>query len=88
MDNEMEVIEYDVRGQICPSCLLIALREINQHQTKIKNGELMFQILSDNRQSTITIPNTVNNMGYQTKILKEDEGYYRITIAAAGTTSE
>lgn len=88
MDKNTEVLEYDVRGQICPSCLLIALREVNQYQRKIKNGELIFQILSDNRQSTLTIPNTVNNMGYKSEVHKESDGYYRISISAGGSTNK
>ena len=86
MEKLPEIVEYDVRGQICPSCLLIALREVNQHQKKIKNGEMIFQVLSDNRQSTLTIPNTVNNMGYRSEVQKERGGYYRISISAAGPT--
>lgn len=84
MNSKTEIIEYDVRGQICPSCLLIALREVNRYQEKIKNGEVMFQILSDNRQSTVTIPNTVKNMGYKTEVQKDIDGHYRISITSAG----
>ena len=83
MKGKPEIIEYDVRGQICPSCLLIALREVNQHHEKIKSGQVIFEILSDNRQSTSTIPNTVSNMGYKVDVLKEADGHYRISIAAA-----
>jgi len=82
MSSETRVIEYDVRGQICPSCLLIALREVNRYQQQIKNGEVVFQILSDNRQSTATIPNAVLNMGYRVEVTKESGGYYNISISS------
>jgi TusA-related sulfurtransferase len=77
------VIEKDVRGQICPSCLLIALRELNDLQAQIKSGQHEFHILTDNRHSTTTIPNAVNNMGYTVNVNKE-AGYYRIIISRAG----
>lgn len=82
MSSKIRVIEYDVRGQICPSCLLIALREVNRYQQQIKSGEVVFQILSDNRQSTATIPNAVLNMGYRVEVTKENGGYYNISISS------
>lgn len=80
--TEKRIIEQDVRGQICPSCLLLALRNLNEQQTGIKGGQAEFHILTDNRQSTTTIPNAVGNMGYAVDIRKE-RGYYRIVIFRA-----
>lgn len=78
--TEKIIIEQDVRGQICPSCLLVALRNVNEQKDRIKNGEADFHILTDNRHSTTTIPNAVSNMGYSVEIQKE-QGYYRIVIS-------
>lgn len=77
---EKIIIEQDVRGQICPSCLLVALRNVNEQKDRIKSGEADFHILTDNRHSTATIPNAVNNMGYSVEVRKE-QGYYRIVIS-------
>lgn len=74
-----QVLEIDIRGQICPSCLLIALKEVNQRQARLKSGEEVLHILTDNRQATNTIPESVGNMGYQTAIEKVG-GYYCIEI--------
>ena len=76
-----EIMEFDIRGQMCPSCLLIALKEINKLQDVIKNGKKELHILSNDRQSTGTIPDAVKNMGYQVLIVKE-QGWYRIKISA------
>lgn len=78
--TEKIIIEQDVRGQICPSCLLVALRNVNEQKDRIKSGEVDFHILTDNRHSTTTIPNAVSNMGYTVEIQKE-QGYYRIVIS-------
>lgn len=78
--TDKRIIEHDVRGQICPSCLLIALRELNEQQAHIKRGQSEFHILTDNRHSTTTIPNAVSNMGYAVDVRKE-QGYYRIVIS-------
>ncbi len=78
--TEKIIIEQDVRGQICPSCLLVALRNVNEQKDRIKSGEADFHILTDNRHSTATIPNALSNMGYSVEVRKE-QGYYRIVIS-------
>ena len=78
--KEKRIIVQDLRGQICPACLLIALRNLNEQQAGIKGGQAEFHILTDNRHSTTTIPNAVINMGYAVDVRKE-HGHYRIVIA-------
>lgn len=77
----MENKQLDLRGQICPSALLTALREINRNKSALKSGILSISILTDNRDSTITIPESVTMMGYEAHVVKED-GFYRIDIRA------
>ncbi len=31
------IIIHDIRGQICPSCLLFTLREVNEQRSALKN---------------------------------------------------
>lgn len=71
----------DLRGQICPSTLISALREINSHRNELRSETLTLVFLTDNRDSTVTIPETAGNMGYSSKVTKEQE-YYRIEIYA------
>ena len=73
------VIELDIRGQICPSALLITLREVNGHKQALKTGVARLHVRTDNRDSTITIPEVLTNMGYAVEVTKE-EGHYLITI--------
>ncbi|OOZ41944.1 tRNA methyltransferase [Solemya pervernicosa gill symbiont] len=75
-------IELDIRGQICPSCLLLALKEINNHVEQLKSGACTINIISDDRQAVATIPDTVKNMGLTTEINKDD-GSYQIRIFKA-----
>lgn len=75
----MKTIEMDIRGQVCPSCLLLVLREVNRHHQDVVSGELSLTILTDNRQAVGTIPEAVSNMGIATEVVKTD-GCYRITI--------
>lgn len=75
----MENMKLDLRGQMCPSSLLAALRAINTHKTDLKAGRLSLTLLTDNRDSTLTIPEAVARMGYEAYVTKED-GYYRIDI--------
>ena len=80
MTTESEdVLEIDIRGQICPSCLLIALKEVNAHSDALKEQGRTVQILTDSRHSTGTIPDSVRNMGYQAKVEKIED-YYCIVV--------
>jgi TusA-related sulfurtransferase len=76
----METLEFDIRGQLCPSTLLVALKEVNLRAASLKNGTLKLCFLTDNRDSTTTIPESVANMGYAVAVEKKD-GYYSILIA-------
>lgn len=72
-------IEMDIRGQVCPSCLLFTMRVINQQYSALQQQRCRLVVLTDSRDATATIPKTVANMGLSAEIAK-DEGYYRITV--------
>jgi TusA-related sulfurtransferase len=78
----MENKKLDLRGQMCPSSLLAALRELNTNKAALKSGALSLTLLTDNRDSTLTIPESVVRMGYEAHVIKED-GYYRIEICVS-----
>jgi TusA-related sulfurtransferase len=71
--------EYDIRGQICPSTLLIVLKEVNEHTLMLRKGEISLVFLTDNRDALVTIPQSVETMGYHIETVKK-KGHYRITI--------
>ena len=76
-----EVIEIDIRGQICPSCLLMTLKEVNERGGRLRRGELELHVLTSDRQSTGTIPQAVTNMGYGVHVEKRG-GDYEVIIGA------
>ena len=75
----MKRVEMDIRGQVCPSSLLLALQVANKNYAEIANGEMEVVIKTDNRDATGTIPNAVENMGVKAETEKL-EGYYQITL--------
>lgn len=79
IDQQTETIVHDIRGQICPSCLLFALKEVNKKRSALKEGKLQILIKTDNRNATSTIPDAVSSMGYDYTVEKK-EGYYEIMI--------
>jgi len=79
----MRVIDLDIRGQICPACLLITLREINNNKTQLKTGEGRLVVKTDHRDATRTIPGAALAMGYEVTVTKRD-GYYEITVGHKG----
>ena len=73
--NKVKIEKFDVYGQVCPSTLLLALREVNRLQDELHRGEVQLDIRTDNRFATATIPNAVRNMGFDAKVRKEEDGY-------------
>jgi hypothetical protein len=72
-------IDIDIRGQICPSCLLLTLREMNSNGATIRAGDVEVVVLTDDRMATTTIPATADRMGFHTEVARLD-GAYRIRI--------
>lgn len=79
MQEDKTTNRIDLRGQICPSTLLTALREVNAHRQKLKDGSIILVFLTDNRSSTTHISETVGNMGYRVSVEKID-GDYLISV--------
>ncbi len=81
METE-QIIEFDMCGQICPSTLLIALREINRNILALNNGEVKLLFRTDNRDGTNTIPAAATNMGLKVDVQK-DKSDYKILVSKA-----
>lgn len=79
----IESIELDIRGQVCPSCLLLTLREVNNHHAALSEGRVCLTVLTDSRDATGTIPAAVKNMGLAAQ-LDKIEDYYRVIITRPG----
>ncbi len=74
-----EILEFDIRGQICPSSLLIALKEVNTHKERLRRGEVALAFKTDNRDATITIPDAATHMGYWVRVTKSAD-YYVVLV--------
>jgi hypothetical protein len=71
----LNVIEFGIRSQICPSTLLIALKEINNHCRELEEGTVKLIFFTDNRDALTTIPESVNNMGYSVNVSRNENCY-------------
>ncbi len=76
----METIEFDIRGQLCPATLLVALKEINARAELLRTGQVRLCFLIDNRDATGTIPESASNMGYAVTV-KQADGWYRVEVS-------
>lgn len=74
-----DTVQLDIQGQICPSCLLLALKTLNEHGAAVRRGEKEIVVVTDDRQATSTIPEAIAKMGYQSEVSRSDGGY-RIRI--------
>ncbi|TYB33630.1 MAG: sulfurtransferase TusA family protein [Flexistipes sinusarabici] len=76
MEHENE--SFDLRGQICPSTLLTALKKVNERKAQLKEG-LILEFKVDNRDAINTIPESATRMGYRFDVEKS-YGFYKIKI--------
>jgi TusA-related sulfurtransferase len=74
-----QTINLDIRGQLCPSCLLLTLKELNSNGAALRAGNVEVVVTTDDRQATATIPATADRMGFRTEVGRQD-GSYRIRI--------
>jgi len=72
----LQTIDIDIRGQICPSCLLLTLKELNRHGTAVRTGNTEIRVTTDDRQATSTIPATASRMGFRTEVVRQDGSYH------------
>jgi len=86
-DSKMQTIDIDMRGQVCPSTLLVAMDNLNKHREALQGGSVRLQIQTDNREATTTIPTTAENMGYDVQV-RNLEGYYQIEISSSASTND
>lgn len=70
-----ETIDIDIRGQICPSCLLLTLRTLNEKSAAVRAGQTEIKVKTDDRQATATIPATADRMGFRTEVSRLADGY-------------
>lgn len=68
MMNKRKVKTTDLRGLTCPLTLIAALRELNECRNNINTGLVMIVFITDDRDSTVTIPNAAENMGYSVTV--------------------
>jgi TusA-related sulfurtransferase len=76
---EIKSVNVNILGQVCPACLLVALKELNDKRETLKNGEIEIVIKTDHRDATRTIPDSAKAMGYNVDV-KKVESYYEIRV--------
>ncbi len=78
-EGKIKNIVLDIRGQICPACLMITLRELNINKEKLKNARARLVVKTDHRDATRTIPGAAFAMGYSVSV-KQMNKYYEIIM--------
>ncbi len=74
-----ETIELDILGQVCPACLLVVLRQINQYRERLRDGKTRLLVRTDHRDTTRTVPASAQKMGLAVEVRKV-ETWYEISI--------
>jgi TusA-related sulfurtransferase len=76
----LNIIQYDICGQICPSTLLTALEVINKYSAQLEDSAVKLVFKTDNRDAVSTIPESVSTMGYTVTVTKQ-EGHYLVEVS-------
>ena len=71
----MQELVLDIRGQICPACLLVTLKEIYCRKESLSSREAMLLVRTDHRDATRTIPDAASAMGYHVDVSKVKDFY-------------
>lgn len=79
MENDTEDIVLDIRGQICPACLLITLSELNTNRERLMAAGARLVVKTDHRDATRTIPDAASAMGYGVAVVQKGR-HYEITL--------
>ncbi|WP_305042288.1 sulfurtransferase TusA family protein [Geoalkalibacter sp.] len=75
----VETIDLNILGQVCPACLLVVLKALNDHEERLRSGKTRLVVRTDHRDSTRTVPESARKMGYEAQVRKVDT-YYEISI--------
>ena len=86
-DSRGQTIDIDMRGQVCPSTLLVSMDNLNKYREALQGGSARLRIKTDNREATTTIPTTAENMGYVVQV-RNLGGYYQIEISSSGSAND
>ena len=78
-ETTIETIELDILGQVCPACLLVVLRQINQYRERLRDGTTRLLVRTDHRDTTRTVPASAQKMGLGVEVRKV-ETWYEISI--------
>lgn len=75
----VETVDLNILGQVCPACLLVVLKALNQHEQSLRSGKTRLLVRTDHRDSTRTVPESARKMGYLVEV-KKTEQHYEISI--------
>jgi TusA-related sulfurtransferase len=68
-------VHIDVRGYVCPSSLLVALRELNKYRDLLRTDHFTMELMIDNHESTNRICDAVKSLGYDFRVTDVDNSY-------------
>jgi TusA-related sulfurtransferase len=71
----VDVVDLNILGQVCPACLLVVLKALNQHEQSLRSGKSRLLVRTDHRDSTRTVPQAAEKMGYAVEVKKKGQSY-------------
>ncbi len=83
MRHEKEELEEDIidlRGDVCPYPLIMALKKVIEVEDRLRAGRIALKFVVDHPPSTKSIPREVKKRGYQSATEKIGAAEWVITV--------
>ena len=73
--RDAALLQFDLRGEVCPATLLRALHEVNARKWDLRRGAVALCFRTDSREATVTLPDAFLAMGYRAQVSREGSAY-------------
>ncbi len=78
MDTKQIIM--DLRGDVCPYPLIMAIKKITEIENSLKSGEKTLKFIIDHPPATRSIPREAGKRGYQTELVKTGAAEWEIIV--------
>jgi TusA-related sulfurtransferase len=78
--EDLEEVIIDLRGDVCPYPLIMAIKKISEEEDSLRSGRIVLKFVVDHPPSTKSIPRETEKRGYQTELEKTGAAEWIITV--------
>jgi len=81
---DAKVVTIDLRGDVCPYPLIMAIKKISEIKDGLNKGETILKFIIDHPPASRSIPREVEKRGYLSELKKTGGAEWEITVKMKG----